>query len=156
MLKTPVLHPEILHALGSAGHHSKVLITDGNYPHADRIYPGTKIVWANFTPGVLGGNQCLKMVAQLVPIELVEVMAPARTGEYAMAGDPPIWADYRKTLAEFSDYSGDLVPHPKPQFIEHVKDPDLHLVIATAETEVYANVLVTIGVISTQVGKGRK
>jgi L-fucose mutarotase len=153
MLKTPVLHPELLHALGSAGHHSKILISDGNYPHADRIYPGTKIVWANFMPGLLGGNDCLKMVSQLVPIELVEVMEPARSGDYAMAGDPPIWADYRRTLKEFSDYKDDLVPHQKPEFIQRVMDPDLHLVIATAEIQVYANVLVTIGVVSSQIGR---
>jgi L-fucose mutarotase/ribose pyranase (RbsD/FucU family) len=30
MLKTPVLHPEILYALGSAGHLGRILISDGN------------------------------------------------------------------------------------------------------------------------------
>ena len=154
MLKTPVLHPDLLHGLASAGHLSKILITDGNYPHADRIYPGTKIVWANFTPGVLGGNQVLKMVAQLVPIELVEVMEPAREGQWAMKEDPPIWADYRKTLKEFSNYRGELVAHQKPEFTKQVMTPDLHLVIATAEIQVYANVLVTIGVVSDQIGRG--
>ena len=155
MLKIPVLHPELLQGLASAGHLSKVLITDGNYPHADRIYPGTQIVWANFTPGVLGGNHVLKMVAQMVPIELVEVMEPVRKGQWAMKDDPPIWADYRKTLKEFSNYDGDLVPHQKPVFVEKVMTPDLHLVIATAEIQVYANVLVTIGVVSDQIGKKR-
>ena len=32
MLKTPILHPQILAALGRAGHSSKILIADGNYP----------------------------------------------------------------------------------------------------------------------------
>ena len=32
MLKTPILHPQILNALGRAGHSSKILIADGNYP----------------------------------------------------------------------------------------------------------------------------
>jgi RbsD / FucU transport protein family. len=32
MLKTRLLHPEILAALGEAGHGAQVLIADGNYP----------------------------------------------------------------------------------------------------------------------------
>ena len=34
MLKSHLLHPEILEALGRAGHSSKILIADGNYPFA--------------------------------------------------------------------------------------------------------------------------
>ena len=41
----------------------------------------------------------------------------------------------------------------KPQFVEKVMTPDLHLVIATAEIQVYANVLITVGVVSDQIGK---
>ena len=32
MLKTRLLHPGILEALGEAGHGAQVLIADGNYP----------------------------------------------------------------------------------------------------------------------------
>ena len=39
MLKLPVLHPEILSALASAGHLAKVLISDGNYPHNTKPNP---------------------------------------------------------------------------------------------------------------------
>ena len=34
MLKTKLLHPEILAVLGSNGHGSRVLVADGNYPFA--------------------------------------------------------------------------------------------------------------------------
>src|SRR5688572_16284327 len=34
MLKGTLIHPEILRALGRCGHGSKVLITDGNFPHS--------------------------------------------------------------------------------------------------------------------------
>lgn len=147
MLKLPVLHPDLLHGLASAGHLSKILITVGNYPHADRIYPGTQIVWANFTPGVISGNLALKLVCQMLPLELVEVMEPARKGPYAMKTDPPIWAECRRTLKWFSDYTGDLVPHRKPAFVKQVMTPDLHLVIASAETAIYANLLLAVGVV---------
>ena len=40
MLKTRLLHPEILNALARAGHGSRVLIADGNYPFATEAAPG--------------------------------------------------------------------------------------------------------------------
>ena len=68
MLKTSVLHPEILAALASAGHRSKILISDGNYPHSTRSKPRAKIVWANFVPGVVDAVTVLKMICDLVPV----------------------------------------------------------------------------------------
>ena len=147
MLKISVLHPEILAALGSAGHLAKVLISDGNYPHSTCPNPRAKIVWANFVPGIVDAVTALKIVARLVPIEAVDVMEPARSGEYAMANDPPIWKDFRRVLAEESDFRGELSPWQKPEFNERAGSNDLCLVIATAETQIYANILVTIGVV---------
>jgi L-fucose mutarotase len=147
MLKLSVLHPEILAALGRAGHLGKVLITDGNYPHNTKPNPRAPIVWANFTPGVLDAATVLKIVADLVPIEAVEVMAPARTGMYAMANDPPIWNKFRTILKQHSDFNGELTELDKPDFNAVARSEDLCLVIATAETEIYANVMVTIGVV---------
>lgn len=147
MLKTKVLHPELLGALGRAGHLSEVLISDGNYPHATKPNPRAPIVWANFMPGVLDGVTALKMVCELVPIEAAKVMAPAKAGPYAMAEDPPIWADYRRVLREQAGHSGDLTPLEKPAFNEQAQREDLCLVIATAEQQIYANLLLTIGVV---------
>jgi L-fucose mutarotase len=45
MLKTTLLHPEILYALGAAGHGSKVLISDGNYPHTTGSNPAATRVF---------------------------------------------------------------------------------------------------------------
>ena len=36
MLNGPLLHPDILRSLARSGHHSKVLIADGNYPAATK------------------------------------------------------------------------------------------------------------------------
>jgi L-fucose mutarotase len=147
MLKIPVLHPEILSALGSAGHLAKVLITDGNYPHSTRPNPRARVVWANFIPGIVDAVTALKIVARLVPIEVVDVMQPERSGAYAMTTDPPIWASFRKVLAEESDFRGELGQWQKPEFNQRACGDDLCLVIATAETQIYANILITIGVV---------
>jgi len=147
MLKGKVLHPEILAGLASAGHLGKVLISDGNYPHNTAPNPRAKIVWANFAPGMVDAVTILKIVAQLVPIEDVAVMAPAMEGPYAMESDPPIWNDFRKVLKEESDFRGELTPHEKPEFNDLARDPSVCLVIATGEVQIYANILITIGVV---------
>jgi L-fucose mutarotase len=147
MLKTSVLHPEILRALGAAGHLSKVLISDGNYPHSTRSNPAAKIVWANFMPGVIDAVTALKIICEVVPVEAVAVMEPARTGLYAMATDPPIWADFRQVLKERAGFTEDFQPLQKPEFNQLANSPDLCLVIATAETRIWANCIVTIGVV---------
>ncbi len=147
MLKTSVLHPEILAALGSAGHLSTVLITDGNYPHSTRSNPRAKIVWANFVPGVIDAVTALGMVCDLVPVEAVTVMQPAKSGEFTLPGDPPIWNAFRNTLRQRSTFTHELIELQKPEFNQQAMSPDLCLVIATAETQIWANCIVTIGVI---------
>jgi len=148
MLKIPVSHPEILHALGSAGHLSKVLISDGHYPHGTHPNPRAKIVWANFTPGVLDAVTVLRMVADLVSIEKVEVMEPERTGRYAMKDNPPIWRQFTDVLQKHSDFRGEMTPLQKPAFNEQARSDDVCLVIATAEMQTFANILITIGVVN--------
>ena len=64
-----------------------------------------------------------------------------------MANDPPIWNDFRKILKERSDFAGELTELDKPAFNQVARGEDLCLVIATAETQIYANVMVTIGVV---------
>jgi L-fucose mutarotase len=147
MLKLPVLHPEILRALGSAGHLATVLITDGNYPHNTRVNPRAPIVFANFVPGVITATTALQMVCDTVPIEAAAVMAPDKTGEYAMAEDPPIWAEFRQVLKTRAGFSADLQKLHKPQFNAKAREEDLCLVIATAEQRIWSNIIVTIGVV---------
>jgi L-fucose mutarotase len=147
MLKTSVLHPEILAALGAAGHLSKILISDGNYPHNTRSNPRAKIVWANFVPGVVDAVTALKLVCDAVPVEAVEVMEPTRSGLHSMSEDPPIWSAFRQVLKERAGFTGPLHPLQKPEFNLQANSPDLCLVIATAETQIWANCIITIGVV---------
>jgi L-fucose mutarotase len=69
MLRGELLHPEILFALGGAGHGSQILITDGNYPHVTKSNPDAERVYLNLAPGVLNAVQVLKVIAGAVPIE---------------------------------------------------------------------------------------
>jgi L-fucose mutarotase len=136
MLKTTLLHPEILYALGSAGHGSQVLISDGNYPHATKSNPSAEKVFLNLAPGVLNVTDVLKVVAGAIPVEAVHVMATADGFE------PPIWAEFRDILPDNS-----LEPLERFAFYDAASGSDVALVIATGEQRIYANILLTIGVV---------
>ena len=52
MLKTTLLHPEILRACARAGHHAKILIADGNYPASTKRGSQAEVVCLQLMPGV--------------------------------------------------------------------------------------------------------
>lgn len=137
MLKFPLLHPEILAALGSAGHGSKVLIADGNYPFTTGSNPNASIVFLNLAPGLLTVPDVLKTLLQAIPIEAAEVMTPDQPPE------PPIFAEFRDILGP----SLRLSKLSRFSFYEAARTNDVALVIATGEQRVYANILLTIGVV---------
>ncbi len=60
MLKHELIHPRILAALGRAGHGSKVLLADGNFPFATKLGPNAELVELNLAPGVVSCTQALK------------------------------------------------------------------------------------------------
>jgi L-fucose mutarotase len=51
VLRTRLIHPEILAALAAAGHGSQLLLSDGNFPHATASPPGARRVYLNLSPG---------------------------------------------------------------------------------------------------------
>jgi L-fucose mutarotase len=146
MLKTPILHPQILASLGRAGHSSKILIADGNYPHHTKRGPNADIVFLNFALGQMTVTDILIGIANMVPIELAEVMEPMRVGAYAMKGDPPIFEDFRKIL-KARNAGLDLTKLERFAFYEAAGTKDVTLTIASGDQRIYANILLTIGVV---------
>src|SRR4051794_2100242 len=98
MLKSGLLHPQILAALGRAGHNSKVLISDGNFPHWTKRGPNAEVVFLNVAPGLVGAVDVLKVLVGAIPIESAAVMDYQRQGPHAQREDPPIWNDFRQIL----------------------------------------------------------
>jgi L-fucose mutarotase len=137
MLKSPLLHPQILAALGGAGHGSKILIADGNYPFGTGANPAAARVYLNLAPGLIDAIAVLRVLVDAIAIEAAEVMLPADGPE------PAIFAEFRKALgAKLS-----LRSLGRFEFYEAARHRDTALVIATGEQRIYANVLLTVGVI---------
>lgn len=138
MLKYTLLHPEILSALGGAGHGSKVLIADGNYPFATRAHPNARRVYLNLAPGLVSVTDVLRVLVNAIPIEAAHVML-TDSGEA-----PPIHEEFRTILPAGLE----LQALKRQAFYDTVNlDSDTALVIATGEQRIFANIILTIGVV---------
>lgn len=141
------MHPQVLRALASGGHGSRVLISDFNFAHATNRGPNAEVVYANFAPGLVRAVPILELIAASVPIESAAVIAPARHGRYAVSGDPPVWAEFRRVLAEHAGHTIVLDELERFAFYAAASSPEVCLTIATGETAFYSCLLLTIGAI---------
>lgn len=137
MIDAKLIHPQILSALGSAGHGSTILIPDGNYPFETGANPLAERVYLNLAPGIVTVTDVLEAVLSVTPVEAARVMA-RHDGE-----EPSIYAEFRQLLPD--DVA--LEPMERFDFYDEAKREDCCLVIATGEQRVYANILLTIGVV---------
>jgi L-fucose mutarotase len=146
MIHGQLIHPHILSALAKAGHGSKVLISDGNYPHWTKRGVNAEVVYLNLAPGMVSATDVLKVLVGEVPIEAAAIMETLKTGPYAMKQDPPIWNEFRQILHD-AGVDTDLDHIEREKFYDVAGTPDVCLTIATGEQRIYANLLLTIGVI---------
>jgi len=145
MLQHTLIHPKINEILGRAGHHSKVLIADGNYPASSTLGPNAELVSLNLMPGVISCTQALTALLSAVPIEAANTMGIPADDPYALDGDPPVWNEYRDIL-KAADLDIELQPIQKWDFYDAVASRDHVLTIHTADQALWANLLLTIGV----------
>ncbi len=144
MLKHTLIHPEINAILGRAGHHSRILIADGNYPAATKKGPNSRLVSLNLAPGLVTVAQVLEVLLTAVPIDEVNTMGIPLDDPYAKLGEPPVWSEFRRLLKA----SGSTVvptPIPKWDFYKAVESPDHILTIQTGDQALWGNVLLSMG-----------
>lgn len=144
MLKTTLLHPEILRVLGRAGHHARILIADGNYPASTKRGSNAELVCLNLSPGVVTVSQVLRAVLSAIPVDHVNTMGIPPDDPYAQQGEPPVWNEFRSVMRE-SGAKLELQPILKWDFYRHVESPDHVLTIQTADQQPWANLLLSVG-----------
>lgn len=143
MLKTRLLHPEILRVLGSSGHFSQVLIADGNYPFASRKGPNATVVYLNLTPGIPKTTDVLDVLLDVIPVQEAAVMQ-VPDGQAASVQD-----EYLGMLPAGIEVKR-LERHA---FYDAVCSPFTTLLVATGEKRRFANLLLTIGVVKLEPGE---
>ena len=134
MLKTKLIHPEIMAALSLCGHGSKVLIADGNYPLAEKSGNAQK-VYLGLCPGTPTVTQVLEAIHSVCEIEKAEVMKTPDSSE------PEIYPEFKKELPDL-----DLTVLGQYEFYDAcMAENVVQLAISTGEKRTYANILLTIG-----------
>lgn len=136
MLKTTILHPELIRALAEAGHGAKILVADANYPVTVKSPAAARRVFLNFKVGLIGGLDIVRAIGETVPLEAAVYMHPydksvpeiVREYEAALGGVP------FESLGRF-------------EFYEAAMRDDVSLVIASGEQRTWANLLMTVGVV---------
>ncbi|MBI1257850.1 MAG: RbsD or FucU transport [Chloroflexi bacterium] len=136
MLTTKLTHPQMLSALGSMGHGSMVLIADGNFPFGTHTNPAAAHVYLNLRPGLVSATDVLEAVVSVIPVEAAHVMEPAD------GSTPPIFAEFSALLP-----GQELQRVERFAFYDLGRRSEVGLVIATGEARIYANILLTIGVV---------
>ncbi len=136
MLKQRLIHPEILEAIAAAGHGSRILITDGNYPASTCLGENASLIYLNLAPGLLTVTDVLGVLLTAVPIEDAAVMEPEDGPE------PQIFSEFQRMLPEI-----ELTRFGRFEFYEEASGPETCLQVVTGEQRIYANLLLTIGVV---------
>lgn len=136
MLKTHLTHPGILHALGRMGHGSMVLIADGNFPFATHTNPAAAQVYLNLRPGLVSATDVLEALVSAVPVEAAHVMQPND------GTTPEIFSEFTVLLPGHT-----LERLERFAFYDFARHSEVGLVIATGEARIYANIILTIGVV---------
>ena len=137
MLKSTLLHPDILRAIAAAGNGSQILLADGNYPCSTTAGPNAELVYLNISPGLVSVTDVLKPIVAAIPVEAAHVMQTADGSE------PPIFNEFRALLPEGIE----VQPVERFAFYAAVGEPSICLIVATGEQRIYANILLTIGVV---------
>ncbi len=137
MLLTKLTHPTILNTLARMGHGSQVLIADGNFPSITHSNPTAEHVFLNLKPGLVTVIDVLEALITAIPVEAAHVMQPND------GSDPAIFNEFRHMLPALQ-----LQPVERFAFYGMARGHDVGLVIATGESRIWANILLTIGVCS--------
>lgn len=134
MVRSTLIHPEILSALSYCGHGSRILIADGNYPLAEKT-GNAKKVYLGLRRGLPGVLDVLQEIHTTVNIEGAMVMMPEEGPE------PEIFEAFRSELDGI-----ELKKLGRFDFYTTCMEEDaLVLAISTGEQRPFANIVLTMG-----------
>jgi L-fucose mutarotase len=133
------ISPELMLMLMEMGHGDELVIADGNFPaesHARRIVRADG----------LAALPLFEAILQFLPIdrfvtESAIVMHPVDPED----PEPRIWAGFRMVLRNAEDREIPLTAVSREDFYERAREA--YGIVATGETELYANIIIKKGVV---------
>lgn len=137
-----VLSPELLKVLCEMGHGDELVLADGNFP-AEHVGKDAIVIRADGH----GVAELLDAVLTLMPLDRYSKYQAALMA--VVEGDPckpVIWEEYKKLLAKYEPEYGKIELLERFEFYERSKQ--VYAIVATGETQIYANILLKKGVVS--------
>jgi len=135
MLKSRLINPALLRALAGAGHGSRILLADGNYPATTAAGRHSVLVELAIAADLPTVAQILALVHPIVPLESAAVMTPVDPDQ-----EIPVHGEYQRVLERLP-----LERLDRHKFYEAAKGDDLAVVVTTGDRTHYANLLLTVG-----------
>lgn len=135
MIKSKIIHPELLGILAKCGHKTQILIADANYSFVTNSSDSTEIIYLNFAKDMLPATAVLSGIVELINVESTAMMA------WPQDFDNTIQSEYLNILEDGVEMN--LLE--RADFYSAVKSDDTLLVVATGETRRFANLLLTVG-----------
>jgi L-fucose mutarotase len=133
----PLLTPDLLHALASAGHGDRVVIVDANFPAAATA---RRLVRA---PGITA-SAMLEAVLSVLPIDDFE---PDPVSVMQVVGDPSATPEAVRDFTGILQRHGLAAPARLPRHEFYRVAAEAFVIVQTGERRLYGNVLLTKGVI---------
>ena len=133
------LSPDLLKTLMEMGHGDEIVIADGNFPSASKA---ARLIRADG----LGVPELLDSILTLFPLDTY-VEHPVALMQ-VVPGDPTpaIWDEYDKIIHKHNSCSTSITTHiDRFAFYERAKAA--YAVIATSEAALYANIIMSKGVV---------
>ena len=133
------LSPDLVKVLMEMGHGDEIVIADGNFPSASHARQLIRLDGQSI-PTVLASILTLFPLDTFVESPITYMATPKDEPE------PAIWERYAGIVLESDNESTIVEKVSRFEFYEQAKKA--HAIIATSETELYANVILKKGVIA--------
>jgi L-fucose mutarotase len=139
MLKgiSPLIAPEFLKILSEMGHGDEIVFGDSNFPAASHAQ---HLVRAD-------GHSITALLDAILPLFPLDYAVDYTAVLMVYRGDvePAVWSRYRQILGAWPDGNKSFLTLQKPDFYERARKA--YCVIATSESEGFANLIIRKGVI---------
>jgi L-fucose mutarotase len=136
----PIISPDLMHVMMSMGHGDELVLADGNFPAAKLA---NRLVRAD------GHGTCevLRAIMQFFPLDTY-VDDPAVVMNVVPGDDvkPVIWEEYRTILSDAAGNDVELAGIERYEFYRRSREA--FAVVATAESALYANLILVKGVVT--------
>lgn len=133
----PLLSPDLLHALASAGHGDRIAIVDANFPAASMARRLIPLHGATATAGLVAVLSVLPIdTFESDPVVVMQVVGDAEK-------TPEAVAEFTRVLAGV----GVAPPASLPRHDFYRAVRDAYAVVLTGERRLYGNIMLTKGVV---------